>query len=365
MSYHPILTPAQLLDMQIDLLTRVQNPAGFQRKMIAGVLADRGLDTMGTGYVDKATIGATASSMSAHLPIAIERAEAFYVTSDLAAEVMRRGMDEEYMPPNRMFDHNDAPVPAGFVYIEGGLPTHEVRGREEKIHWIVWGPVTATVVEELDGKRASQRAERALAVWMFNDTMDPDDIAKEMRADGEMDAIFQRDMGRYFFQGGEAYINGSPAGPAKKTIPSNREEEYRKNSVVNLGAFPALPEGDLWWTNTGRLIFALWDLLNETVSVVSHGDANLNRATVRRARRMNLPGRVTVVKLRRTKYVDREYLGTTCVDWQHKWLVRRHRRWQACGPGRAERRLIWIEAHEKGPEHKPLIVTQKVYRLDR
>lgn len=50
-------------------------------------------------------------------------------------------------------------------------------------------------------------------------------------------------------------------------------------------------------------------------------------------------------------------------EYQHRWEVRGHWRMQPCGPGRSERRRIWVDAHEKGPEDAPKLEHQKVYVL--
>ena len=48
-----------------------------------------------------------------------------------------------------------------------------------------------------------------------------------------------------------------------------------------------------------------------------------------------------------------------------RWIVRGHPRLQACGPGRKDRKLIWVEAHVAGPDDKPLRTREKVYAVIR
>lgn len=52
-------------------------------------------------------------------------------------------------------------------------------------------------------------------------------------------------------------------------------------------------------------------------------------------------------------------------EYHHRWEVRG--RWgnQPCGPQRSQRRRIWIEPHQKGPEDAPMLDGAKVYRLRR
>jgi hypothetical protein len=52
-------------------------------------------------------------------------------------------------------------------------------------------------------------------------------------------------------------------------------------------------------------------------------------------------------------------------DYQCRWIVKGHNRLQACGPGRRDRKLIWIEAHPAGPDDKPLKTKTTVYAVVR
>lgn len=52
-------------------------------------------------------------------------------------------------------------------------------------------------------------------------------------------------------------------------------------------------------------------------------------------------------------------------EYHYRWIVQGHARLQACGPGRKDRKLIWIDAYPKGPEDKPLKTREKVYAVVR
>lgn len=335
------LTPAQLLDQQIDLLIRLQQPNSVLKDIIYSTL-------LGNSAGDKMA-RASADYMAANVENAIKAAEAFYVTRDLRDEVVRRSEDQEFIPGIRAFDRNDAPVGSGFLYVEGGLPIREIRGRIELAHWIIWAPSQTG-----DGKSV-------ICFWFFNDSRQMDEVAITLT--GKEELWVNEQCGRFLFQSADVSVQGKRLGAPQLVLDDEQAEKLRKEQTAEDG--PPIPEGDIWWTNRIRLMVALWDMLNETVAVVTHGDAMLNRGAVRRARRMNLPGRVTVVKLRRSKSVDSDYLGPKSVDWSHRWIRRRHRRMQPCGPNGSERKLIWIEATVCGPADKPLVQSQKVYRLDR
>ena len=112
----------------------------------------------------------------------------------------------------------------------------------------------------------------------------------------------------------------------------------------------------------GGLIAALgatWLLMSQpTVS-------DLRRERVGRGALRDPPDRasadVSIVDLRRLA-VDRT--GETAVDgeriYRHRWLVRGHWRQQAHGPGRSQRKPVWIESHIKGPAGAPLLASERV-----
>lgn len=345
------LKPSQVLDVQMDLLDKFgKGPGSPFAMMIAGTMADR-IEAMPSSLVNLVNplYSATLSG------------EAFYVTDDLAAEAERRARSTEYMRGTRAFDWNDAPTQTGVAYIEGGLNTRELRGRQEKGHLIVWGP-SQVQYSNTGGP------ESVTLIAAFNDLNDPDPDETARSIPDEIQIGMRNKVGRWSLTNLWIVPKGQRMGPpfivpGPEQEAKAREMDDRDRDLPNWLPYPE--PGQAWWENGLRQIVALWDLFNESVNVVSHGNAHLDRPTVRRARRANLPSRVTVVKLRRAKYVDHEYLGATSVDWNHRWLVRRHKRWQPCGPGRTERKLIWIESHEKGPADKPLIQSTKVYRLDR
>lgn len=52
-------------------------------------------------------------------------------------------------------------------------------------------------------------------------------------------------------------------------------------------------------------------------------------------------------------------------EYRCRWIVKGHPRLQACGPGRKDRKLIWIEAHPAGPEDKPLRTKTTVFAVVR
>lgn len=49
--------------------------------------------------------------------------------------------------------------------------------------------------------------------------------------------------------------------------------------------------------------------------------------------------------------------------FRHRWYVRPHMRWQACGPNRTQRRLVIVRGHVKGPAGASFAPSRTVHRL--
>lgn len=74
----------------------------------------------------------------------------------------------------------------------------------------------------------------------------------------------------------------------------------------------------------------------------------------KRSKRENVTSEVQVIRLRRRKAPgdDSEPTGESR-DWSCHWMVKAHPRWQPCGPGRSQRKLITVVGHIKGDLSKP------------
>ena len=78
---------------------------------------------------------------------------------------------------------------------------------------------------------------------------------------------------------------------------------------------------------------------------------------------------VQVVALRKTARTEAAEAPAERVagarEYHCRWIVAGHPRLQACGPGRKDRKLIWIDAHPAGPEDKPFRTKTKVFAVVR
>jgi hypothetical protein len=324
----------QVIDMQADLIARLGDRTFWGSIVYATSMND-------SRTIDEAVRHQNASNLMEALGRSVQQAYAYHVSPDMSDLVQYAASQLE---GTDRFDRSLAPTEAGIARFEKPLLVRDVRGKMMKGHWLVWGSAM------LKG------GERATVTWLFNDAIeDPDDVAYELvgQQQGNVtidQAWLERTYGRWQYIGCHVHTQEQRMGPAYR-----EPDEVTRANVLAAGNEP-VPS-----TNTMRYVHAFWLLLNQTVTQTE--DALLSRPQARRARRHRLPGRVVVVTLRRRK--QSEHVGETLVEWSHRWVVRGFWRWQPCGPGRSERKRIWVAPFVKGPEDKPLIVSDKVYALHR
>ena len=235
------------------------------------------------------------------------------------------------------------PAPYGFVHFEKPLRVKDVRGEILLLTWMLWGPVPL----RMDGIDHA----KAVGVMGFSDTRHPDtQMTSYLREMAEMKNGWLEAMGQWVYTSFTALPDGMRVGPTyNEPHPDwpNQDPEW---------------QGDLSGsTNVNRIMQALWTVMNEPIADVR--EERPERATKRRMERMKIPPQVTVITLRRPASHPHE--GESGVEWQHHWIVRGHPRWQPYGPGRSERRLIWVNSHVKGNLDAPLKQSTKVYVVKR
>lgn len=109
-----------------------------------------------------------------------------------------------------------------------------------------------------------------------------------------------------------------------------------------------------------RFMAAWWRLVDQPLAARSRATATSVEA--KRDKRLRKIGGITEVRLRAQK-IHRLDNEPRSVDWQQRWIVRGHWRDQPYKDGHIEK--IYIAPYVKGPEDKPLVITQKIYRWDR
>lgn len=296
----------------------------------------------------------------------LEMAEAFYVTKDMT-QVIRwasQSLDE-----SDAFRHDLWPTDFGFVFFEDALLHTEARGRKMTIKAMTWG-------------RVNQDGHAGTYLVTYSNPHDPrDEIGLALvEHDGGAYRDLTQALGPLHVSHLAFIPDGRGVGPA--TIKTSEDDDNWLPDPPS-----ALPRAEVA-ENPDRDTLALLMLLNQTLTSVK--EADLDRATRKRMARMNLPAKVTVVALRRTE--GSRQVGESLVEWQHRWLVRMHWRWQPYGrpdsshthemgevfseQGRLVRlcltagcdrhwERICIAPFVKGPEGLPFKQSTKVYNLAR
>lgn len=123
-----------------------------------------------------------------------------------------------------------------------------------------------------------------------------------------------------------------------------------------------------------RWLMAFWAWIAvKTKPIVATGDRALRRRAQRAATAPNRCGHewgeVRVVTLRRhgpaARQAQRKRRSSDDPYYDHQFQVSGHWRNQPYGPGRSQRRRIWIDDYRKGPEEAPFIAKDTIYRVER
>lgn len=114
-----------------------------------------------------------------------------------------------------------------------------------------------------------------------------------------------------------------------------------------------------------KAMLALWMLMQQRVTetVVPA----ISPRTERRWKRKGVKPQVNVINLRRRRIISQtaaEHESGGTREWSGRWMVKGHWRQQPYGPGRQERRWVYIHPFLKGPDDLPIIDKRpKVYKL--
>lgn len=342
------MNPSQVLDCQADLLVRLRDP--IVRRTWTEHLAMNVTDGSEQAVDDDARSSGAAGVYA--LGRSVTDAACYFVSDEMSMLVQYAASQ---LDDTDRLDHRLAPTRSGIARFDRPMPMRDIRGREMLIGWVVWGPVHVQYARQHD----LSEPEDAIGVWLFNDHRDaPDEIAQFTMTPDYLARLDHR-LGRWGLIGMTLVSDGVRLGPSLM--------EPRSDMAARV-----LAEGDMphAHTNASRLVHAFWLMLGQTVADVR--DADVDRATRKRMGRIPLPARVVVIRLRRHEGSRSE--GETYVEWSHRWVVRGHWRNQFCGhdhplaqeiePGQYRAR-IWIAPYVKGPDGKPLVVSEKVYGLVR
>lgn len=355
------MRPGEILDAQWDLLDRLKNNEMFGHFTAIG--ADRNIggptaDSRTPLPKDMSDVPAGRAWLRA-LTNYVEASYAYRVTHDmcLVLEHAAAALDERHE-----FDRTKAPTGCGIVRFDRPIEVQDVRGVKMLVHWAIWGPAW----------HPDSGHEAGVGFAFYNDVWtQPDEVWGEFLtvknrfgAAGEtidqehLDTV-QKALGRWASVHQTIARDGQELGPSQVAAGPMQQAQ-----VIAEGMQPQAA------TNLFRYMHALWLLLNQTI--VQTEEEIPERAARRRAEKRGIPSKVTVIKLRRIAGANRED-GESLVEWSHRWIVRGHWAWRKCGAEhplaepyeKGYRAWIYVHPYQKGPEDAPLIITDKVYSLDR
>jgi hypothetical protein len=334
-------TPTQVLDEQASLLAAVSLPS--YAEYAAAVTLDEYLkvkrvDQRRREQMLDANFAHVQQRWLTNVPLMVKAAYAFHVSDEMLQVANWAG---HLLPEDVTLDRDLLPTDCGFLVFEKGMQIPEVWGRKTYVHAMLWR------------HGGNHPAGPSVEIFLFTDVRDRrDEVTQELVKNVGEDELLRHGHLHLMSVNDIAY---SAAQPTREEIPDWYRDVANKPDGIT--------EPVEWSDNWVRTLIAIFTLMGQTVADVSEEEADRKQA--RRMRRMDLPSRVTVIRLRRTEGSRHE--GESEVEWQHRWVVRGHWRNQPYGPqdGPRQYRRIWIAPHVKGPEDKPLVVTDKVYTLNR
>lgn len=334
-----VMRPSQILEAVADLDRQSRNPEFITFTVRSTFEEDR--------------VGSNAAAITSYIRN-IAGGEVFAVTPDMTDVVVAAAaaLDE-----TDLFDRTLAPSITGVVRFDRPIPLVDARGNTLLAHWLSWSPIAFAGTDAFGGDRVVSAI--ALAPWS-DPLTDADSIQRAIEAelgrDGS-DAV-TRLSGRWLIYGIDVVQDQSPL-----KGPTHALSDVTSDRIRADGGTPTAH------TNVARLVHALWLMLGQTITMTERVQVRPKR---RGPRRMNMPQTVTTIRLRRI--VSPHSPGEpTDVHWQHRWYVRGHWAWRACGEHYPQaqpysggwRVRLWISPFIKGPDGAPFKQSAKVNMLAR
>lgn len=319
------MRPVEVLDLRADITAKAQT-AEF-RKAMTYCIAAADFTARSLTATDRARLQ-QAAEVANYVPVSLQYAENYYVAPDMCDLIVHAA---NMLDATDLADNTLPPSRSGFAYFDKPLCIRDIRQSDIYVNAILW----------------DVSSEGTYVIHMWDDEYrHPDAVARQMVAEG---VSTSRITGRWGYIGVALYDDGDQIGDPEIQISEEIIKRYEHVEGVIAAPF----------TNPTRLFHAFWLLLNQTLVArdVERGD----RRAARRMRFMNVPNEVTVITFRRREHHD-DYEGESAVEWNHRWLVRGHWRWQPYKDedGNWQHRRQFIAPYIKGPENRPLVITQKV-----
>jgi hypothetical protein len=349
--------PTDILSSQLEMVHTFEGEENPTTKLLQLMVAAMLMNVQeGENGFDKSSLSKKFEDpMVQKIPAVVSHMARNAIAIDVTADMMEVvTWVAEDMADDEEFLMDLAPAAWGMVHLDRPLVMQETEDWAIHVNWLLWSP-------------DYNRRHRSVACFGFTDMRHPDTQSLKSALINETPGL------RWVFTFMAIRADGDLVQPMDWGVPLSRPHdmrdertnevifhmtEARENAENTLVSFT----GD-HGPNMMRWLYALWVVMGQEIAHIQ--EEHPDRSTKRRLERMKIPPQVSVITLRRPANPHQHADGESGVQWQHRWMVRGHPRWQACGPGRSERKLIWVNPFWKGPEDAPIKQTSKVYRVAR
>lgn len=347
------MLPGEVLDAQGDLLTRLQTNPDFRD--VVGIFS--AVDAYGPDPTREMIMNG-ASQQAEVAMRAVQAAYPYRVSYDMCTLLEAAAMD---LDETDTWDLSLAPTEFGFVrfdkpleFIDNDL-TADAKPKRMLVHFVVWG-----------------RGEGGSLLWAFNDRYsDPDGTDEIAEIHAMAKAIGE---GLHTPKSAAVAIERVRRASGRWNISCLARQRVGQplgDPIIRVTGFEG--DDDIEATNIVRHMHALWLMLNQTITITT--EEHPERHARKRAEKKGIPNKVTLIQLRRAVYPHREE-GESLIEWSHRWPVRGHWAWRACSEKHPQAVhgapvkggigvRVYIAPYIKGPDDKPLVLTQKVFSLER
>jgi len=285
-------------------------------------------------------------------------AENFYVTAGMMPAVYRRAQE---FPDDLPQTAVAPPADYGFCVFEEPIRWTNGQGREETLTAMSWGPGTLLDPYQCgDGGTVPGLYGRIVTCWTTINDEEQQYIVHDVTPESR--EWLERVHGPWRFSMLGGMWDDDPLGPLFVPIPPGEEDDDNAITELRQEIGPIVaPAG--YTITFHRIMAGLWSLMNETIPGSAAIDERepTDRATRRLARRLQLPGMVSIIRLRR------EEERVHGVETGRTIGVRYHVEgfWRTLHRGTAAERRVWVHEHWRGPEDAPLSMRQTVRVLVR
>jgi hypothetical protein len=270
----------------------------------------------------------TAIGMSQRYREALRRSDVMYVSGDMQQIIQSAAED---IPEDLEFHDHNLLCNSGFVLLNDGVVGEDVQGTGVVMKGMMWHKTIMNVITA-DGEYLTP----IMALWLLTDTWDERDAFTQFLKQDEIASKLRE-------------LN---AKPAPRLLPGHLL--LIPFDVPYLAQWPSEP-GSKLTEMLARMFIAINLVAQQNISETAR--IQTPRAT---RRRWNLDNNsvITLITLRRKKMKLPDDHEPAKIEWSRRWIVRGFWRNQWF-PKTKTHDWVYIHEYVKGPEDKPLVITER------